>query len=249
MASSSPCSSGSPPQSFRGLSKAKEPGTHEHRPLEYGFRVRRGAAHRNDAPLGIPMTDRILILDFGSQVTQLIARRVREAGVYCEIWPYTADAARIRDFAPRGIILSGGPASVTQATTPRAPDLVFSMGVPVLAICYGMQTMCAQLGGRVTLSDHQEFGRAFIDVTGECLLFDGLWPRGAREQVWMSHGDKVDALPAGFRAVAASDGAPFAAIADDTRRFYGVVFHPEVAHTPQGGRLLRNFTHHVCGAA
>ncbi|MGE5269764.1 MAG: glutamine-hydrolyzing GMP synthase, partial [Thiohalocapsa sp.] len=194
------------------------------------------------------MTDRILILDFGSQVTQLIARRVRENGVYCEIWPFTADAGKIRDFAPRGVILSGGPASVTLATTPRAPDIVFALGVPVLAICYGMQTMCAQLGGRVTLSDHQEFGRAFIDICADCRLFEGLWPAGSREQVWMSHGDKVDALPAGFRAVAASDGAPYAAIADDRRRFYGVVFHPEVAHTPQGGRLLRNFTHHVCGA-
>jgi GMP synthase (glutamine-hydrolysing) len=195
------------------------------------------------------MTDRILILDFGSQVTQLIARRVREVGVYCEIWPYTAGEPRIREFAPNGIILSGGPASVTLETTPRAPAIVFTMGVPVLAICYGMQTMCAQLGGRVTLSDHQEFGRAFIDVIGECGLFEGLWPKDAREQVWMSHGDKVDALPPGFRAVAASEGAPYAAIADDDRRFYGVVFHPEVAHTPQGGRLLRNFTHQVCGCA
>src|SRR6202140_234397 len=193
------------------------------------------------------MTDKILILDFGSQVTQLIARRGRENGVYCEIWPYTASEEEIRAFAPRGIIPSGGPASVTQATTPRAPDIVFRAGIPVLAICYGMQTMCAQLGGRVTLSDHQEFGRAFIDVLGECRLFDGLWPRGAREQVWMSHGDKVDALPPGFRAVAASEGAPFAAVADDERRFYGVVFHPEVMHTPEGGKLLRNFTHHVAG--
>ena len=193
------------------------------------------------------MTDRILILDFGSQVTQLIARRVRENGVYCEIWPFTANEQRIRDFDPAGVILSGGPASVTVATTPRAPDIVFRLGVPVLAICYGMQTMCAQLGGRVTLSDHQEFGRAFIDVSGECRLFEGLWPMGAREQVWMSHGDKIDALPPGFRTVAASDGAPYAAAADDQRRFYGVLFHPEVAHTPQGGNLLRNFTHHVCG--
>jgi GMP synthase (glutamine-hydrolysing) len=193
------------------------------------------------------MTDKILILDFGSQVTQLIARRVRENGVYCEIHPYTANEEKIREFAPRAIILSGGPASVTQATTPRAPDIVFRLGVPVLAICYGMQTMCAQLGGRVTLSDHQEFGRAFIDVIGESRLFDGLWPRGAREQVWMSHGDRVDALPPGFRAVAASDGAPYAAIADDERRLYGVLFHPEVAHTPEGGKLLRNFTHQVAG--
>jgi GMP synthase (glutamine-hydrolysing) len=195
------------------------------------------------------MTDRILILDFGSQVTQLIARRVRENGVYCEIWPYTADPERIREFAPRGIILSGGPASVTRADTPRAPDIVFRLGVPVLGICYGMQTLCTQLGGRVTLSDHQEFGRAFIDVTGECLLFDGLWPPGAREQVWMSHGDRVDSLPPGFRAVASSEGAPFAAIADDERRFYGVVFHPEVVHTPQGGRLLGNFARRICGCS
>jgi GMP synthase (glutamine-hydrolysing) len=193
------------------------------------------------------MTDRILILDFGSQVTQLIARRVRENGVYCEIHPYTASAEKIREFAPAGVILSGGPASVTMATAPRAPDLVFDLGVPVLAICYGMQTMCAQLGGRVTLSDHQEFGRAFIDITSECRLFEGLWPQGAREQVWMSHGDKIDALPPNFRPVAVSDGAPFAAAADDARRFYGVLFHPEVVHTPQGGLLLRNFTHHVCG--
>jgi GMP synthase (glutamine-hydrolysing) len=193
------------------------------------------------------MTDRILILDFGSQVTQLIARRVRENGVYCEIQPYTVTDEKIRAFAPRGIILSGGPASVTVATTPRAPDIVFSLGVPVLAICYGMQTTCAQLGGRVTLSDHQEFGRAFIEVLGECRLFDELWPKGAREQVWMSHGDKVDALPPGFRAVASSDGAPFAAIADDERRIYGVLFHPEVVHTPQGSLLLKNFTHKVCG--
>ena len=196
-------------------------------------------------------TDKILILDFGSQVTQLIARRVRENGVYCEIWPYTVSDDQIRAFDARGIILSGGPASVTQLATPRAPDIVFRAGVPVLAICYGMQTMCAQLGGRVTLSDHQEFGRAFIDITGECRLFEGLWPPtaqgAAREQVWMSHGDKVDALPPGFRAVAASEGAPYAAIADDERRFYGVVFHPEVAHTPEGGRLLRNFTRHVAG--
>src|ERR1700680_2330342 len=170
--------------------------------------------------------DKILILDFGSQVTQLIARRVRENGVYCEIHPYTASEEAIRAFAPRGIILSGGPAAVTLASTPRAPDIVFRAGIPVLAICYGMQTMCAQLGGRVTLSDHQEFGRAFIEIVDECRLFEGLWPKGGREQVWMSHGDRVDALPLGFRSVASSEGAPSAAIADDNRRFYGVLFHP-----------------------
>jgi GMP synthase (glutamine-hydrolysing) len=191
------------------------------------------------------MSDRVLILDFGSQVTQLIARRVRESGVYCEIHPYTIDDATVRNFAPRAIILSGGPASVTEGTAPRAPEIVFRFGVPVLGICYGMQTMCDELGGRVTLSEHQEFGRAFIDILDDCLLFDGLWPKGAREQVWMSHGDRVDALPSGFRAVAASEAAPYAAIADDVRRFYGVLFHPEVAHTPQGGELLRDFTHKV----
>src|SRR5580704_15280268 len=199
--------------------------------------------------MAVAAQDAILILDFGSQVTQLIARRVRENGVYCEIQPYTVSAEAIRAFDPRGIILSGGPASVTVATTPRAPDIVFSLGVPVLAICYGMQTMCAQLGGSVTLSDHQEFGRASLRITGDCRLFDGVWATGSRSQVWMSHGDKVDALPPGFRVVGESDGAPFAAIADDERCFYGVVFHPEVAHTPDGGRLLGNFTRHVCGCS
>src|SRR5580704_14211389 len=196
-----------------------------------------------------PMSDRILILDFGSQVTQLIARRVRESGVYCEILPFTISEDRVRDFAPRAVILSGGPASLTEAASPRAPEIVFRLGVPVLGICYGMQTMCAQLGGRVTLSEHQEFGRAFIDILDECRLFDGLWPPraqgGGREQVWMSHGDRVDALPSGFRTVASSEGAPHAAIADDSRRFYGVLFHPEVVHTLQGAQLLRNFTHRV----
>ncbi|MBV8777407.1 MAG: glutamine-hydrolyzing GMP synthase, partial [Alphaproteobacteria bacterium] len=195
------------------------------------------------------MPDRILILDFGSQVTQLIARRVRESGVYCEIQPFSIDDERVRDFAPRAVILSGGPASQTEVAAPRAPEIVFRLGVPVLGICYGMQTMCAQLGGRVTLSEHQEFGRAFIDIADECRLFDGLWPKGAREQVWMSHGDRVDALPPGFRAVASSEAAPYAAIADDTRRFYGMLFHPEVVHTPQGAQLLRNFTHGVAGCA
>ena len=195
------------------------------------------------------MTDRVLILDFGSQVTQLIARRVRESGVYCEIHPFAMSEARIAEFAPRAIILSGGPASVTEDASPRAPQKVFELGVPVLGICYGEQTMCAQLGGRVASSDHREFGRAFIEVVDDCALFDGLWPKGAREQVWMSHGDRVEALPAGFRVVAVSEGAPFAAIADDKRRFYGVQFHPEVVHTPQGAALLQNFTARVAGCA
>ena len=160
------------------------------------------------------MSDRILILDFGSQVTQLIARRVRESGVYCEIHPYTIAEAGPR-FCPARDHPVGRPGLGHEAASPRAPEIVFRLGVPVLGICYGMQTMCAQLGGRVTLSEHQEFGRAFIDILDECRLFEGLWPKGGREQVWMSHGDRVDALPPGFRAVAASEAAPYAAIADD----------------------------------
>ncbi|HZS81223.1 MAG TPA: glutamine-hydrolyzing GMP synthase [Stellaceae bacterium] len=193
------------------------------------------------------MTERVLILDFGSQVTQLIARRVRESGVYCEILPYSIGEERLRQFAPAAIILSGGPASVHERAAPLAPPLVYELGVPVLGICYGQQAMCAQLGGRVAASEQREFGRAFIDVTGECALFEGLWPKGAREQVWMSHGDRVEALPPGFRAVAVSEGAPFAVVADDQRRFYGTMFHPEVIHTPQGAALLKNFTHRVAG--
>jgi GMP synthase (glutamine-hydrolysing) len=193
------------------------------------------------------MTDRILILDFGSQVTQLIARRVRESGVYCEILPFNTSAERIAEFAPVAIILSGGPASVNEAAAPLAPQAVFEMGVPVLGICYGQQAMCAQLGGKVAASDHREFGRAFIEVTDDCALLADLWPRGSKEQVWMSHGDRVEALPPGFRVVAVSEGAPFAIVADDVRRFYGTMFHPEVVHTPHGAALLKNFTHRVAG--
>ena len=193
------------------------------------------------------ITDRVLILDFGSQVTQLIARRVRESGVYCEIWPYSSSSERITAFAPRAIILSGGPASVLDEGSPRAPEVVFSLGVPVLGICYGQQTMCEQLGGKVEAGHEREFGRAYIDITEPCGLFHGVWEKGGREQVWMSHGDRVTAIPEGFRAVAVSEGAPFAAIADDARRFYAVQFHPEVVHTPHGAQLLRNFTHDVAG--
>jgi len=197
-----------------------------------------------------PRHDHVLILDFGSQVTQLIARRVRESGVYCEVWPFHyAPEERIRAFAPRGIILSGGPASVTEGESPRVPDAVFALGVPVLGICYGQQTLAAQLGGVVEPSEHREFGRAFVDVTGECAITRGVWAKGAREQVWMSHGDRITALPPGFRSVASSEGAPFAVIADDARQFYGTMFHPEVVHTPHGAALLKNFTHGVCGCA
>jgi GMP synthase (glutamine-hydrolysing) len=193
------------------------------------------------------MTERVLILDFGAQYTQLIARRVRENGVYSEILPCTADAATIRAFAPKAVILSGGPASTTEVAAPRAPEVVFELGVPILGICYGEQTICAQLGGKVEIARHREFGRAFIDVVDRCLLFEGLFKPGARAQVWMSHGDKVVELPAGFRVVATSEASPFAAIADDARRIYGVQFHPEVVHTPEGSALLRNFTHRVAG--
>lgn len=196
------------------------------------------------------MTDRILIIDFGSQVTQLIARRVREAGVYSEIHPYNSlDRAKIEAFGPKGIILSGGPASVTEVTSPRAPDCVFEMGLPVLGICYGEQTICAQLGGEVQNSDHQEFGRAFVDVVDDCGLFEGVWTKGDREQVWMSHGDRIVSIPDGFRVVATSDGAPYAAIADDERHFYAVQFHLEVVHTPHGAKLLSKFAHNICGCS
>ena len=199
--------------------------------------------------------DRILILDFGSQVTQLIARRVRENGVYCEIWPFNAaDETRIKAFAPKGIILSGGPASVTEEESPRAPETVFTMGVPIFGICYGQQTMVTQLGGSVesghsTSPGGREFGRAYVEVAESSPLFEGTWQTGAREQVWMSHGDRVTKLPDGFRVIGKSDGAPYAFIANEEKKFYGVQFHPEVVHTPHGAQLLKNFTHIICGCA
>ena len=189
----------------------------------------------------------ILIVDFGSQVTQLIARRVREAGVYCEIAPFNAAEAAFERMKPAGIILSGGPASVTETGSPRAPGAFFSAGLPVLGICYGQQTMSAQLGGSVGTTESREFGRAFLKIDHACRLFDGLWKEGESHQVWMSHGDKVETIPQGFRVVATSERAPFAVIADDERRFYGTQFHPEVVHTPDGGKLIANFVRHVCG--
>lgn len=196
----------------------------------------------------LPAHDRILILDFGSQVTQLIARRVREAGVYCEIWPFNhADEARAKAYAPKGIILSGGPASVTEEGSPRAPDYVFVMGVPVFGICYGQQTMCQQLGGLVESSNHKEFGRGAVKIAESCALFDGVWAAGQEYQVWMSHGDRVTRIPEGFKIVGTSDGAPCSAVADDTRKFYGVQFHPEVMHTPDGAKLIHNFVTRVVG--
>jgi GMP synthase (glutamine-hydrolysing) len=189
----------------------------------------------------------VLVLDFGSQVTQLIARRVREAGVYCEIVPYNkADEALAR--RPRAIILSGGPASVTDSDAPRAPQAVFEQGVPVLGICYGEMTMAAQLGGRVEGGHNREFGRADIHVKHTSPLLEGLAESGS-EPVWMSHGDKIVAIPEGFSVVATSESSPFAAIADEKRRFYGVQFHPEVAHTPRGATILANFVRNIAGIA
>ncbi|HMJ93613.1 MAG TPA: glutamine-hydrolyzing GMP synthase, partial [Allosphingosinicella sp.] len=194
-----------------------------------------------------PSGDSILIVDFGSQVTQLIARRVREAGVYSEIAPFNrADEAFAR-LKPKGIVLSGGPSSVMWDDSPRAPQHFFEAGIPILAICYGQQTMAHQLGGRVAPSDNKEFGRAFIEITSDSMLFDGLWKPGEQHQVWMSHGDRVEALPKGFSVVASSEGAPYAVATDEQRRFFSLMFHPEVVHTPDGGRLLANFVRHVCG--
>ena len=192
-------------------------------------------------------SERVLVLDFGSQVTQLIARRIRESGIYCEIWPYSASRDRIEAWKPRALILSGGPASVTDPASPRADPFIWTMGVPVLGICYGQQLMCQDLGGTVEPSGIQEFGRAIVDVTHSSKLLDGVWAPGERQQVWMSHGDKVSALPPGFRSMAASEGAPFAVVANEDRNLYGVQFHPEVVHTPHGADLLRNFTHGVAG--
>jgi len=192
-------------------------------------------------------SDSVLIIDFGSQVTQLIARRVREAGIYSEIVPFQSADEAFRRLKPRAIILSGSPASTVDIGSPRAPDAIFEAGVPVLGICYGEQTMCAQLGGKVEAGHHREFGRAFLDVAEDSRLFDGVWAKGTRHQVWMSHGDRVTAIPPGFKVIGTSTGAPFAAIADERRHFYAVQFHPEVVHTPDGAKLLRNFVQKIAG--
>ena len=196
-----------------------------------------------------PHHQRLLIVDFGSQVTQLIARRVREDGVYCEIHPFDkVDEAFIRRFDPTAVVLSGGPESVTAAGSPRAPQGLFDMGLPILGICYGEQTICAQLGGAVAASHKgAEFGRAEIEIVRESPLLEGFGPPGHRETVWMSHGDEITAIPPGFDPVAVSAGAPYAVIADEGRRIYAVQFHPEVHHTPRGALMLRNFTRHIAG--
>ena len=209
-----------------------------------------------DKSLDEIIAHRILILDFGSQYTQLIARRVREAGVYSEIFPWDSDADTISGFAPDGIVLSGGPESVVLDEPPRAPQLVFELGVPVLGICYGMQTMAAQLGGEVESSGHREFGYALVESGATNRLLDGLASISAEDgkrnedtalNVWMSHGDRVQSLPSGFTAIASTSNAPLAGMADESRNFYGLQFHPEVTHTDHGQRIIERFVHDICG--
>ena len=195
------------------------------------------------------MTDRLLIVDFGSQVTQLIARRLREAGVYCEIHPFqSVDDAKIKALRPQGHHPLGRPGLGDRGPGALAPiPPIFTAKVPVLGICYGEQTMAKQLGGTVESGHHREFGRAEVEVKASSALFDGVWKPGDRKQVWMSHGDRVTKLPPGFSVIAASENAPFAAIADEKRGYYGVQFHPEVMHTPDGAKLLRNFALKIAG--
>ena len=191
--------------------------------------------------------DLVLIVDFGSQVTQLIARRVREAGVYCEIHPFSKAGEAFTRLKPKAVILSGGPASVPEAGSPRAPAEDLRSGVPILAICYGQQTLCEQLGGKVEGGHEAEFGRADVEILESCALFDGVWRTGGRYPVWMSHGDRVTRLPEGFRVYAVSENAPYAVAADETRRYYTTMFHPEVVHTPDGAKLIANFLFKVAG--
>lgn len=186
---------------------------------------------------------RILILDFGSQYTQLVARRIREIGVYCELWSWDVEEADIREFNPDGIILSGTE-SVTEDNSPRAPQYVFDSGVPVLGVCYGMQTMAEQLGGKVSTSDEREFGYAAVEVSGESSIFKDL---EATQDVWMSHGDKVVEIPQGFVKAGETETCPYAAMANEEKKYYGVQFHPEVTHTKNGLQMLENFVLGVCG--
>src|SRR6201995_3588827 len=199
------------------------------------------------APSVASAHDKILIVAFGSQVTQLIARRVRGEGVYSEIVPFQKADAAFKEMKPRAVILSGGPPSVLDGNAPAAPMSILTAGVPVLGICYGEQTMAQQLGGTVEAGHHREFGRASIEITDDCTLFDGVWQKGGKYDVWMSHGDRVTKLPDGFRAVAKAPGSPISVIADDKRRFYAMQFHPEVVHTPDGAKLIRNFVRKVAG--
>ena len=192
-------------------------------------------------------TDTVLIVDFGSQVTQLIARRVREAGVYSEIAPFNKAEEAMARLGPKAVIFSGSPSSVLDKDAPLPPKSIYEAGVPILGICYGEQAMAHQLGGKVESEHNREFGRAFVEVVRQAALFDGVWKPGERHQVWMSHGDRVTKLPDGFSVIGTSDGAPFAMIADECRKFYAIQFHPEVVHTPDGAKLLSNFVHKVAG--
>ena len=191
--------------------------------------------------------DKLLIVDFGSQVTQLIARRVREAGVYCEIAPFQSAERAFGEMRPKAVILSGGPGSVPDAGSPRAAQVIFDSGVPVLGICYGQMTMAEQLGGAVESGHHREFGRAEVETLEQSPLLEGVWAVGERHIVWMSHGDRITRLPLGFKRLGVSQNAPFALIADEARKYYGLMFHPEVVHTPDGARLIRNFVHNIAG--
>ena len=195
------------------------------------------------------MTDSILILDFGSQVTQLIARRVREAGVYCQVMPYNCDPTRAVALNPRGIILSGGPASVTDTNSPKIPDFVLNLDVPIFGICYGQQALMQSLGGKVSKSDAQEFGRSSLDIVADHPLISDFWFPGLTPQVWMSHGDKVTELAEGFRVLARSAGAPYALVAHETKPWFASQFHPEVVHTPDGAALLGRFVREICGCS
>src|SRR5690606_14022355 len=189
----------------------------------------------------------ILIVDFGSQVTQLIARRIREAGVYCEVHPFNTAHEALHNLRPRGIVLSGSPASVLDENAPTVhPDLL-AAGVPILGICYGQQALCIALGGKVEAGHHREFGRAEVQVDKPSALYEGVWELGSSHPVWMSHGDRVTAIPPGFEVVGTSPNAPLAMIADETRRIWAVQFHPEVVHTPDGASLYANFVHRICG--
>lgn len=208
-------------------------------------------AAQNDRSASTPSVasahDKILIVDFGSQVTQLIARRVREDGVYCEIVPFNKAESAFAELKPKAVILSGGPESVHEAGSPRAPQAIFDSGVPVMGICYGQMTMAAQLGGTVEGGHHREFGRADVEVRAPSKLFEDVWSPGGKNQVWMSHGDRITKMPPGFSVAGTSPNAPFAIIQDETRKYYGLMFHPEVVHTPDGAKLIRNFVRKIAG--
>jgi GMP synthase (glutamine-hydrolysing) len=204
-------------------------------------------ARESSTPNVASAHDKILIVDFGSQVTQLIARRVREEGVYSEIVPFQKAEAAFDEMKPKAVILSGGPESVHEEGSPRAPQKIFDSGVPVLGICYGQMTMAAQLGGEVEGGHHREFGRADVEVKAESNLFESAWARGEKHPVWMSHGDRITKMPPGFMVAGVSPNAPFAVIQDEKRKYYGLMFHPEVVHTPDGAKLIRNFVRKVAG--